>query len=109
MRRQPFTTEKISDVLYRMVRGQEVSAQETDVLKRWITRSSYNRSVYEDLTCDDKLRSDLIKAYSPAQFWKILLTHRAALHDHFGPHRGNFWQRIARGMTGLLHLPSRSR
>jgi hypothetical protein len=93
---QKISDEAICDVLYKVAGGMAMSAEEKFLLDQWISQSPYNLSLYEEIKSDTKLRLDLYDAYftDRSQFWKIVITYRAALHDGI-PYGGrNFWERI---------------
>jgi hypothetical protein len=93
---QRISDEAICDVLYKVAGGMAMSEEEKNLLDQWTAQSPYNLSLSEEIKTDTKLRLDLYDAYftDRSQFWKIVITYRAALHDGI-PYGGrNFWQRI---------------
>lgn len=96
--------EKIADLFFKKVTGRITSSEEQAILERWLSRSVYNRSVWEDVSNDKKLQSDLIQAYhqNRSQCWSIILQHRVSMHDGMGIRRGNFWQRGLRWVKRIL-------
>jgi hypothetical protein len=91
--RQQFPYETVADILYRMVSEQTTSAADQNTIANWSSESDYNRKLFQDILSDSKLRADLLHA-DKNQFWKIVITHRTALHNSFGARHGNFWRRL---------------
>jgi hypothetical protein len=94
--------EEIVDVLFNQLAGQPLSPGEKAILEKWLRSSVYNRSVFNDVTTQQKLRDELMGVcYTDrSQFWNIVIRYRTALHPGFPYRRGNFWVRCLR-WTGL--------
>lgn len=84
------------DTIYRRILDEPLSEDENRALRRWLRSSFYNRALIEDIEKDERLKSQLLEAYSKDKtaFWKIIITYRTALHDGMPDRRGNFWQRM---------------
>lgn len=106
MTEQLIQNEKIADLLFKKVAGVATSTDEQAILDKWLSVSVYNRSVWENVSNDKKLQSDLIQAYhqNRSQCWSIILQHRTSLHDGMGVRSGNFWQRGLRFIKRILDL-----
>ena len=87
--------EEIVDILYKHLFGEQLGLTDQSVLNRWLNLSDYNRSVFNDLVCQQKLRNDLMKAYMSdrSQFWNVVISYRTALHPGIPAPKGNFWKR----------------
>ncbi len=95
--RQLLSYEKIAELLYRFILEQ-ITEPERRLLQKWARKSVYNMGLINDLQTDPFLRDRLITSYfnDPSQFWKIVVSHRAALHSFMPERLGNFWQRLIR-------------
>lgn len=101
---QIIPNEKIADLFFKKVTDGAISTDEQAILDKWLSVSVYNRSVWEDVSNDKKLQSDLIQAYhqNRSQCWSIILQHRTSLHNGMGFRSGNFWQRGLRLVKRIL-------
>ena len=90
--------ERIAGVIYKKITGNLFEAADQKVLKKWMRSSYYYRTLVEDIENDQQLKNKLLQAYieDKDEFWKIIITYRAALHNGMPPRRGNFWQRLFR-------------
>jgi hypothetical protein len=100
MPRLTLTYDALQVLLYHHVLVEVANGSCDKQLQRWASLSAYNRSILDDIHNDAKLRHELVNAYytDSAQFWKVLLTYRAAMHPHMPALQGNFWQRMFRQM-----------
>jgi hypothetical protein len=73
--------EKITGVIYKLILGRTLEPDETALLRKWLGSSVYYRNLLEDIESDKVLRSKLLEAYvnDRDEFWKIVVTYRAAL------------------------------
>lgn len=78
--REP-VNEKIVSVIYKLILGNALGSHELDLLRRWLGSSAYCRNLLEDIETDRVLKNKLLEAYvnDRDEFWKIVLTYRAAL------------------------------
>lgn len=104
MPRLRISNDKIADLLINEVNGKTLSPPDSKLFKQWLANSPYNRSIWNDLCNDTKLRSDLRRSCADDRslFWKIIIEHRAALHNGMPRRPGNFWQRTIHSLTGIF-------
>lgn len=90
--------ETIITIIYKMITAGSLDTDEVSTVKKWMKRSVYYRSLLEDISTDQQLKNKLLQAYTynKEEFWKILITYRAALHNGMPAREGNFWERILR-------------
>lgn len=96
--------EDICPVLQEIAEGKTITTGEQHMLDKWMHQSSYNKSVYNEILTDTKLRSTLTGpgGRDHSQFWKIVITHRVALHEAMPYGHRNFWQRMAFIIGGVF-------
>ena len=90
--------ETIITIIYKMITAGSLDTTEVSTVKKWMKSSVYYRSLLEDIVTDQQLKNKLLGAYTnnKEEFWKILITYRAALHNGMPDREGNFWQRMIR-------------
>jgi hypothetical protein len=73
--------EKIVSIVYMLILGRPIGKSEDVLLKKWLGSSAYYRNLLEDIQNDRVLKSKLLEAYvnDKDEFWKIVVTYRAAL------------------------------
>ena len=101
---QKISDEDICSVLQEIAEGKKITAGEQHMLEQWMHQSTYNKSVYNEILSDTKLRSTLTgpDGRDHSQFWKIVITHRVALHEAMPYSRRNFWQRMTFNIAGMF-------
>jgi hypothetical protein len=73
--------EKIAAVVYKLILGRALDKSEDALLTRWLGSSAYYRNLLENIQSDRILKNKLLEAYvyDREEFWKIVVTYRAAL------------------------------
>lgn len=104
MNRLKLLNEEVVDVIYKYAMGEALAVREQEILNKWLSVSSYNRSVLDDIHSDYKLRERLLGAYSSdrSQFWYVIISYRLAMNPDMPPRAGNFWQRAVKTITGFF-------
>jgi hypothetical protein len=95
---RPPISEKIGAIIYKKMTGKELERSEEKLLKKWLRKSKYYRSLLEDINTDQQLKNKLMQSYleDRDEFWDVVITYRTALHDGMPPRKGNFWERLFR-------------
>lgn len=73
--------EKIVSIVYKLILGRPLERSEGVLLKKWLGSSAYYMNLLEDIQYDRVLKNKLLEAYvnDKDEFWKIVITYRAAL------------------------------
>jgi hypothetical protein len=73
--------EKIVSIVYKLILARPLERSEDVLLKKWLGSSAYYRNLLEDIQNDRVLKNRLLEAYvnDKDEFWKIVVTYRAAL------------------------------
>ena len=98
--------EEIVDILFKHLFEEQLSVMDQSILNKWLNLSSYNRSVFNDLVCQQKLRNELMEVYTidRSQFWNVVISYRTALHTGIPAPKGNFWKRCKSRIQKILML-----
>lgn len=100
------SNEAIVEILFKQVSGIELGAVEQLNLYKWLKLSSYNKSVFDDISNREDLKQKL-KDVNPAdhsRFWNIVINYRTALHTGIPEPKGNFWKRWRRRIQRAFGL-----
>lgn len=73
--------EQIINMVYKLILGRQLEIKEDALLKKWLGSSAYYRALLDDVQNDPMLKNKLLEAYmnDKDEFWKIVVTYRAAL------------------------------
>jgi hypothetical protein len=73
--------EKIAGVIYKLILHRTLEGSENTLLKKWLGSGVYYRNLLDDIDTDRVLQNKLLEAYvnDKDEFWKIVVTYRAAL------------------------------
>ena len=73
--------EQIVSIVYKLILARPLEKSEGVLLRKWLGSSAYYRNLLEDIQNDRVLKNKLLEAYvnDKDEFWKIVITYRAAL------------------------------
>ena len=80
MTREPLD-EKIVGIIYKLILKRPLAKSENATLEKWMGSSLYYRNLLDDIESNRVLKDKLLRAYidDKDEFWKIVVTYRAAL------------------------------
>ena len=106
MRRNIISNDSIAMLLYQLVADRSLSEHDMHMLRQWLARSRYNRSLLRDMLADDNLRSVLLSSGTkdPSEFWTIVVRYRTAMHNGMDARSGNFWERLFQWKALHFHI-----
>lgn len=84
--------EEIMDVIYKKIKGELLDDRQTKLLSAWMKTSLYYATLMDEISSDKELHARLLGKYvnDRFDFWKEVITYRAALHGGFKKGKGLF-------------------
>lgn len=84
--------DEIMDVIYKKIKDEPLTDKEEKVLLAWKKKSVYYAALMDEISSNNDLRARLLGKYvnDKVDFWREVVTYRAALHDGIRKRKGFF-------------------